>query len=101
MSITYDTLYQDEERAVEITIRNQDDDDFIPSSAYAAIYDDDDGEVKAEQPCMSVDNKIYIMVDSTVTAIPGKYKIIWRIMKIVGSLTYKFFHKTELTIKEL
>jgi hypothetical protein len=101
MKRTYMSLYQNEERAAEITVRDQDDVDFEPSGAYATIVDSDGVEVVAEAACLVVSNKVYTLVSDTVTAIPGKYEIIWRIMKTAGEIEYKYFHKTELIVEEL
>jgi hypothetical protein len=101
MQRTYATLYENEERAVEITIRDQDDVDFEPSGVFAEVRDTEGGVVLPEATCMVVANKAYAFISDTVTGIPGKYEVVWRIMKTVGEVDYKYFHKTELLIEEL
>ena len=65
---TYITFYQGEIRAVEITIRDQDDDDFDPSGAYFSVVDSDGTTVKAEADCLVTENKIYALINTEVTA---------------------------------
>ena len=102
MNRTYLSLYENEERAVEITIRDQDDVDFTPSAVYAEIRDVDGIVVVDEAVCLVVANKAYTLVSDSVTAVPGKYNVIWRIMKTIeGGIIYKYFHKTELIVEEL
>jgi hypothetical protein len=101
MRRTYMEMYENEERAAEITIRDEDDVDFEPTGVFAQIVDSNDDEIIAETACLVVDNKAYALVSDTVTAVPGKYVIIWRIMKTSGDFSYKYFHKTDVVVEEL
>jgi len=98
---TYMTLYENEVRAVEISIRDQDDAVWYPSSAYVKIVDDDGNTVVNEVPVMVFENTILTKVDTNITSVPGKYHLIWKILKTSGSTTYTFYHKTTLTVEEL
>jgi len=95
--ITYQTLYQNEIRAVELTINDQDGIDFAPSAAYATIETETGVTVVAEQAAMVTGNQIYTVVGTATTATIGKYKILWRILK--DGYTYK--HRTDLEILSL
>lgn len=94
---TYITFYQGEIRAVEITIRDQDDDDFDPSGAYFSVVDSDGTTVKAEADCLVTENKIYALINTEVTATVDEYEIVWRIVKD----SYTYYHKTKLNVEEL
>ncbi len=98
---TYLTVYEDEQRAVELTIRDNDDVAYTPDSATYTIKDSNGVEIVAETTCMVDENKIYFMVTDTVTALPGEYEVIWKITKVSGANTYIFHHKTKLTVEEL
>lgn len=94
---TYQTLYQNEVRAVEITVNDQDGQDFEPDSATVKILDNDGNTVVGEQAAMNNGNQIYTIVGTTTTATIGTYKIIWKLVK--GSYTY--YHSTDLEIHGL
>ena len=94
---TYQALYQYENRAVELTLRDKDMISFTPDSAYAEVVDEDDTVIMAEQSCTVSDNTIYIYVGTTVTNNPGTYYIIWKIIKDVAI----YYHKTTITIEEI
>ena len=98
---TYLTVYENEQRAVELTIRDNDDAAYEPTSAFYSVYDSNGVEVIAESACMITENKIYFLVDDTVTAIPGEYDVKWKLTKSVNASTYIFYHKTKLTVEEL
>ena len=66
---SYITLYQNEIRAVEITIRDQNDLVWEPSSATFKIIDSDNNIVLAEATAMVEDNKVYAIFPSSVSAI--------------------------------
>ncbi len=98
---TYLTFYENEVRAVEISIRDKDDAVWTPSAAYAQVVDESGDVVVAETTAMVSTNTILYLVNTTTTATPGKYFIIWRILQTVGSSTYTFYHKTTLVVEEL
>lgn len=95
--ITYQALYQNEIRAVELTINDQDGIDFAPSAAYAAIENEAGDVIVAEQAAMVTGNQIYTVVGTTTTATIGKYRILWRILKD----GYSYRHATDLEILSL
>jgi hypothetical protein len=94
---TYQALYKNEIRAVEVKMNDQDGQPFLSDAASAAIYDSDGDIVVAEQAAYSVSNSVYTVVGRTTTANRGKYKIVWKIKK--GDYTY--YHATDLEIQEL
>lgn len=94
---TYQTLYEGEIRAVEITINDQDGQDFEPDSATAKVLDEDENTVVTEQAATTSGNQIYTVIGTTTTSNTGKYKIIWKIIK--GSYTY--YHATDLEVHDL
>ena len=94
---TYQSLYKNERRAVEITINDEDGASFITDGASAAIYDGSGTVVVAEQAAYTDSNKIYTIVGTTTTANIGKYKIVWKLIKD----TYIYYHSTDLTVQEL
>lgn len=94
---TYQTLYVNENRAVEITINDQDGQDFEPDSATAQILDSDGNEIVGEQAAMVSGNQIYTIVGTTTTGTAGTYKIIWKITKD----TYIYYHSTKVEVQEL
>ena len=98
---TYITFYENEVRAVEISVRDQDDAVWTPSSAYISVIDEAETIIVAETPAMVTSNTILGLIDATVTVTPGKYYIIWRILKTSGESTYTFYHKTTLVVEEL
>lgn len=98
---TYLTVYENEQRAVELTIRDNDDVAYTPDSATYVIKDSNGTVIVASATCMIDENKIYFMVTDTVTALPGEYDVIWTINKVSGANTYIFHHKTKLVVEEL
>jgi hypothetical protein len=94
---TYQTLYEGEVRAVEITINDQNGQDFEPDEATAKILDSNDNVVVAEQDAMISGNQIYTIVGTATTSNVGTYKIIWKITK--GS--YIYYHSTDLEVHDL
>jgi hypothetical protein len=100
---TYLTFYQNEQRAVELTIRDQDDVPYVPSNVYASITEAVSGStVLAEAVCMLTSNVAYMFVPHDVTDTIGRYDIVWRIVKEnLGSDTYTFYHKTALMVEEI
>ena len=99
---TYLTFYQNEIRAIELEIRDQNDDAYNPTTAYAWVYNSDGVTVVTEGPCMVTANKVYVLIGEGVTNTPGEYDVVWRIMKSGDNGdSYRFFHKTRLTVEEL
>lgn len=94
---TNQTLYQNEKRAVEIRLTDQNDESFVPDAAYTTIYDSDGNVVRELQNCYQDGNSIYDIVGPTVTENVGNYEIIWK----VESGDYIYYHKTNLTVLSL
>ena len=94
---TYQALYQNEVRAVELTINDQDGQDFAPSAAYAEIVNSSGNTVVAEQAAQIIGNTVLTIVGTLVTANIGKYKIKWTLMK--SGYTYR--HATDLEVLTL
>lgn len=92
---THQTLYKNEKRAVELTIRDHNNASYAPSAATAVIKDSD-GDTITSQNCMINENRIYIYIITNVTQTPGKYFIHWTIRKDM----YTFKHKTEVLVLE-
>jgi hypothetical protein len=103
MSKTYITMYENEIRAVQLAIRDQDDAAYDPSSAYASVIDAEGSVVVEETAAMVEANVVYTLIGTAVTANAGDYQIIWRIVKTVTapSTTYTYYHKTDLTVEEI
>jgi hypothetical protein len=98
---TYLTIYQGEQRVIELEIRDQDDVEYTPTKAYATVVNDAGVIVMDETECVITTNKATILIESTDTDIPGDYEIIWRITKTINETTYTYYHKTQLVIEEL
>ena len=94
MDKTYQALNQNENRAVEIKMRDSDGLIFEPTSAYTTVRDSDGNIVIAEQEAYVDSNSIYTIIGNTVTSTPGNYDIIWKIVKDV----YIYYHVTELEV---
>lgn len=95
---TYNELNENEYRAIELAIRDQNDDDFEPTLAYASVLDEDDTVIVAEAAAMISDNTITTLITTVVTANIGTYYIKWRILKTVESTTYTYYHKTRIEV---
>lgn len=100
---TYQSLYQNEVRAVELTIDDDTGTTWVPSAAYTKIERIDrknyrglqtTTEVVAEQAAMSQSNRVYTVVGTMVTSACGDYQLTWRIRK--GRYTY--YHVTDLEV---
>ena len=94
--MTYQSFYVSEDRALEITINDQDGNDFSPSAAWAQIKTDKGVQVIAEQPAMVVGSSVRTLIGPTVTGTAGEYKVIWR-MAYSG---HTYYHITILEIQE-
>lgn len=93
----YISLNENEVRAIELTIRDQNDVPFYPDSAFTSIKDINRDDVVVETNAMIVGNKISTLVSTTVTSTLGTYFIFWKIVK--G--TYVYYHKTTVTVREM
>ncbi len=98
---TYLTVYQGEQRAAELEIRDQNDDIYTPSTVFAKIVDTSGTTVMPEVAALLINNTASILITSELSATIGDYEIVWRIVKTAGETSYTFYHKTQLTIEEL
>lgn len=98
---SYITLYQNEVRAVSITIRDEKDLVWIPSTAHFSIINSEGVTVLSEATAMVENNIVYAIFPSSVSATCGSYDIIWKIEKTVAPNTYIYYHKTNVIVEEL
>ena len=98
---TYLSFYQNEVRAVEISVLDQDDQIFYPSSATAYVVNNLGTVVQPEQPVMVTGNSMYILITTATTLVPGTYEIVWKMTLTADSHTYIYYHKTTLEIEKL
>lgn len=99
---TYLTIYQNEQRAIDLLIRDQDDAEYTPTNVYAKIVDSNGNTVMAETEATVSSNVATILIQADYTDTVGVYEIVWRITKTVdGPVTYTYYHKTSLTIEEI
>lgn len=98
---SYITLYQNEIRAIEVTIRDQNDLVWEPSNATFKIIDSENNVVLEEATAMVESNKVYAIFPLTISSTCGEYDIIWKFLKVEGSNTYTYYHKTSVIVEEL
>jgi len=92
---TIKTLYQNERRALKLSLYNDNDSfDDITESFYS-VYDNDGNIVIAEQKAYTDDNSASVVIGTTVTSTIGTYYIIW---KIIDNNNYIYYHKTLLQV---
>jgi len=94
---TYQEMNQNEIRPLEVSINDHTGAPFSPSAAYSSVYDADGAEIVSEQPAMVIDNKIYTVIGTIVSANTGNYTVKWRIVYS----NYTYYHATDLVIVEL
>jgi hypothetical protein len=105
MSRTYQTFLQNEVRALEITVRDQDGNEYSPNAAYTAVLDPAGTTVVptsgGDQAAQVSGNKVSTVIGTATTAQVGTYYVIWRILKDAGAETYTYYHVTELEVRKL
>lgn len=94
---TYQSFYQNEIRALELTIDDQDGNDFIPSAAWVEVQDSAGTAVVAEQAAMVDSSNIRTIIGTATTGTVGTYKVIWRLART----GYTYFHVTLLEVQPL
>lgn len=99
MSRTLQSFLQNEIRALEITVRDQDGNAFTPTGAFTEVQDVNGETVVAEQAASVVNNTVNTIIGIATTAQIGTYYIIWRLIDSAGPYTY--FHVTELEVAKL
>ena len=98
---SYITLYQNEVRAISITIRDEKDLAWSPSTAKFYIINSNGDTVLSEATAMVEDNIVYAIFPSSVSTVCGSYDIVWKIEKVVAPNTYIYYHKTNVVVEEL
>ena len=101
MNKTYIEMYTGEIRAVQIVIRDQNNDDFDPTDAYASVVDADDTVIVASAAALITDNKVTTLITTTTTGTIGTYYIIWKIIQTVSETNYTHYHKTRIEVMSL
>ena len=96
---TYQQLIQNERRAVELSIDDQDGNTFTPSAAYAQVNDSNGTVVTVEAPAFidGTTSAVYTIVGTAVTANVGEYMIVWRLKKE----GYTYYHATDLEVVQV
>lgn len=97
MSQTYQELLINETRALELTVRDQDGNEFAPSAAYVEIQDEEGNTVVDEQLVQTYGNKVITLVGTATTTTPGTYYVIWKIQRY----QYTYYHVTKLLVSKL
>jgi hypothetical protein len=94
---TYTTLYTGETRALSIHVRDQNDDDFLPTSASTYIKNSDNEIIVTTTQCLISGADIISMVDTMVTSAAGDYEVVWEILK--NGYVYK--HKSGIKVEKI
>ena len=97
MARTQQEFNQNEIRKLELTINDEDGQNFIPSAAYVQVLSKSGTTVVAEQSADISVNKVSTVINSTTTGTVGKYKVIWRLRKSL----YTYYHLTEIEVISL
>jgi len=97
MAKSYQTMYQNEQRALELTVRDQDGNELTLQSATVEVLDIDSETVVAETAAQVVGNKVSTIISTTVTAQVGLYHVVWTLNYSV----YVYKHVTELEVRYL
>ena len=97
MARTQQEFNQNEIRKLELTINDQDGQDFIPSAAYATILNSSNEIIVVEQQADIDTNKVSITINATTTGTLGRYRILWKLKKSI----YTYYHLTELEVVSL
>ena len=94
---TYQELYINEVRQIQITVNDQDGNPFTNFTATATVLNSAGGTVVAETAGTVNENTISTTINQTTTRRTGKYKIVWKISKSV----HVYYHVMELSVIEL
>jgi hypothetical protein len=90
-------MYQNEIRALEITIRDDDGNAYAPENAYFSVYDDEGtavGNVPENQVAQVTRNTVVALIGTATTAAVGTYYVVWKMIKN----NYTFYHTTLLEV---
>lgn len=97
MHETHETFWKNEVKALQITVRDEDDNSKIePDGAVYVVYNENGTEVVTEQVASVSSNQVSCLIGTAVTATPGNYYVIWTITK--GQYTY--VHRTAVEVEE-
>lgn len=99
MPETYQAMYQNEIRALKITVNDQTGAPFASEAASASVQDSNGNVVidwATAQVGTEVTNEVTFLIGRTVTKNTGNYRIIWRLLQN----EYIYYHITELEITE-
>lgn len=94
---SYITFYTGEIRAISIYLRNQDDDDFIATSASTYVQNISGGVVITEIPAMVSASSLTTLIGTNVTNTVGKYEVVWKIIQN----QYIYYHKTNINVVDI
>ena len=94
---TYTSLYQGETRALTIYVRDQNDDDFEPTSASTYIKDSLDNIIVNEVASLVSGASVIALVDTSVTSAIGNYDVVWKLVKS----GYTYYHKTSVEVESI
>ena len=97
MAETYQSLYKNERRAVQIEIDDQYGNGFSPSAAYTSVEDKNGNVIIPEQVALVAGNVIRTLIGTSVTSTVGEYRLIWKILQ--GN--YIYYHLTIIEVQEL
>ena len=103
MSRTLQSFLQNEIRALEITVRDQDGNSYVPDGAYYSVQDINGDYVTSagtpidELPARVLENTVSTIIGEATTAQVGTYYIIWKLLKD----NYTYLHVTELEVAKL
>ena len=97
MNDEYISLFVGEVRAIELTVRDQDDVDFIPDGVSVTIKDFDAVDIITDQVAVINTNRISTLITTEVSSVAGIYFIIWKITKEEAI----YYHKTIINIREI
>jgi len=90
-------MYQNEVRALELTVRDQDGNELVLLSAEVEVTDEDGDTVVEESAAQVISNKVSTIINTTTTAQVGLYRVIWTLHYSV----YTYKHATELEVRYL
>ena len=94
---TYQGLYINEIRILQITVNDDNGDPFTDFTATAEVLNSVGGTVVAETAATVDENTASTTINQTTTGTAGSYKIVWKISKSY----HIYYHITELEIIEL
>lgn len=97
MSNSYITFYQNEVRAIELVILDQDDVSWVPTTAYYTVINELERIIVSLEPAQVTSTGVSALISTNVTETPGTYVVQWKLVKD----SYIYYHKTTLIVNEL